>query len=78
MMDNINELLVKYYKERIVWNLANPIQPQNYDQNYLSTERFMQCQGAVLIVKNSNKYSHYLTQEEDAFIKSMLNSANAL
>ena len=46
--------------------------PNTYEQAYINAENFLQVQGAIIVVKTVTHYAQYLTEDEAAFIESMI------
>ena len=72
MQDHIRKLTMKHPLETITWNTINRIMPNTYEQAYINAENFMQVQGAVIIAKTVNHYVQHLTEDEAAFVESMI------
>ena len=72
MQDHIRKLTMKYPLEAITWNTVNRIMPNTYEQAYINTENFLQVQGAIIIAKTVTHYVQHLTEDEAAFIESMI------
>ena len=72
MQDHIRKLTIEYPVEALVWNVGHPIMPNTYEQAYINAENFMQVQGAIIVVKTVTHYAQYLTEDEAAFIESMI------
>ena len=72
MQDHIRKLTMKYPLEAITWNTVNRIMPNTYEQAYINAENFLQVQGAIIVVKTVNHYVQQLTENEAAFIESII------
>ena len=72
MQDHIRKLTLEYQVEALTWNIVHPIMPNTYEQAYINAENFMQVQGAVIIAKTVNHYVQHLTEDEVAFVESMI------
>ena len=72
MQDHIRKLTLKYPVEAITWNTVNRVMPNTYEQAYINAENFLQVQGAIIVVKTVTHYAQYLTEDEAAFIESMI------
>ena len=72
MQDHIRKLTFKYPVEAITWNTVNRVMPNTYEQAYINAENFLQVQGAIIVVKTVTHYAQYLTEDEAAFIESMI------
>ena len=72
MQDHVRKLMNKYLEETLVWNTVNTSQPTTVEQSYINAENFLQMQGAVIIAKTVNHYVQHLTEDEAAFIESMI------
>ena len=46
--------------------------PNTYEQAYINAENFLQVQGAIIVVKTVNHYVQQLTENEAAFIESII------
>ena len=74
MKDHIRKLTLEYPIEALVWNIGHPIMPDTYEQAYINAEGFMQVQGAIIVVKTVAHYVQHLTEDEAAFVESMVKS----
>lgn len=72
MRQHISCIVQKYAIETTVWNTVNTIPPQTDEQAYINAENFFKAKGAIIITENIQNYKQYLTQEENAFIESMI------
>ena len=72
MQDHIRKLTFKYLVEAITWNTVNRVMPNTYEQAYINAENFLQVQGAIIVVKTVNHYVQQLTENEAAFIESII------
>ena len=72
MQDHIRKLTMKYPLESITWNIVHHIMPNTYEQAYINAENFMQVQGAIIVSKTVTHYVQHLTEDEAAFVKSMI------
>ena len=72
MQEHIRKLMLKYPLEVIAWNTVNSIMPNTYEQAYINAENFLQMQGAKIVLKATSNYKHNLTEDEEAFIESMI------
>ena len=72
MQMHINSLICKYFVETIAWNLVNRDMPTTPPQAYINAEKFLQMQGAQILVKNVGNYKQYLTYEESSYIESLI------
>lgn len=72
MRQHISSAAQKYAGETIVWNTVNNVPPQTDEQAYINAENFLKAKGAIIITENVKNYRQYLTQEEKAFIESMI------
>lgn len=72
MQDHIRKITMKYPIEAITWNIGHPIMPNTYEQSYINAENFMQVQGAIIVSKTVTHYVQHLTEDEAAFIESMI------
>ena len=72
MQDYIRKLTAKYPIEAIVWNAVNRVIPNTYEQAYINAENFLQVQGAIIVAKAVTHYVQHLTEDEAAFVKSMI------
>ena len=72
MQDHICKLTLKYPVEAISWNTVNRIMPNTYEQAYINAENFLQVQGAIIVAKTVTHYVQHLTEDEAAFVKSMI------
>ena len=74
MQDHIRKLTIKYPLEAITWNTVNRVMPNTYEQSYINAENFLKVQGAIIVAKTVNHYIQHLTEDEAAFVESMLKS----
>ena len=74
MQDHIRKLTMKYPLEAITWNTVNRIMPNTYEQAYINAENFLQVQGAIIVAKTVSHYVQHLTEDEAAFVESMVKS----
>ena len=72
MQNHIRNLTMKYPLEAFTWNIGHPIMPNTYEQAYINAESFMQGQGAIIVVKTVTHYVQRLTEDEAAFVESMI------
>ena len=72
MQDHIRKLTLKYPVEAITWNAVNRVMPNTYEQAYINAENFLKVQGAIIIAKTVNHYVKHLTEDEAAFVESMI------
>lgn len=72
MQDHIRKLTMKYPLEAFTWNIGHPIMPNTYEQAYINAENFLQVQGAIIVAKTVNHYVQHLTEDEAAFVESMI------
>ena len=72
MQDHIRKLTFKYPVEAITWNTVNRVMPNTYEQAYINAENFLQVQGAIIVAKTVTHYVQHLTEDEAAFVKSMI------
>lgn len=72
MIEYINYLAVKYFVEKVNWNIRNPQQPSTYEQAYINAEDFLCAQGVKLIVEKAIGYKNRLTPNEISFIESKI------
>ena len=72
MQEHIQKLMIKYAFETLVWNTLNTSQPTTVEQSYINAENFLQVQGAKIIAKEVKNYVQRLTEDEKAFIESMI------
>ena len=72
MQDHIRKLTIKYPVEALTWNIVHPIMPNTYEQAYINAEGFMQVQGAIIVAKTVTNYVQHLTEDEAAFVESMI------
>ena len=72
MQEHIRKLTSNYPVEAIVWNIGHPIMPNTYEQAYINAENFMQVQGAIIVAKTVTHYVQHLTEDEVAFVESMI------
>ena len=57
MLTHINYLTKKYVIETVVWNIANPYNPENYYQAYINAENFMKSNGVKVLIERGFKIS---------------------
>ncbi len=72
MWQHISRTAQKYAVETVVWNTANTVPPKTDEQAYVNAENFLQAKGAIIITKNVPNYRQYLTDDEAAFVQSMI------
>ena len=48
--------------------------PNTYEQAYINAENFLQVQGAIIVAKTVTHYVQHLTEDEAAFVESMVKS----
>ena len=72
MQDHIRKLMNKYLVETLVWNTVNTFQPTTVEQSYINAENFLQLQGAKIIAEKINDYAKRLSEDEKAFVESMI------
>lgn len=73
IQEHILSLTQKYFIDTFSWNLVHQNMPTTYHQAYINAENFMQMQGAKLVVEKVIDFQNRLSQDEIAFIKSMMN-----
>ena len=66
--------MIKYAFETLAWNTVNTFQPTTVEQSYINAENFLQVQGAKIITKEVKNYAQRLSEDEKAFIESMIKS----
>ena len=72
MQDHIRKLMNKYLVETLVWNTVNTSQPITVEQSFVNAESFLQMQGAKIIAEKVKNYTKHLTEDEKAFVESMI------
>ena len=72
MQDHIRKLMNKYLVETLVWNTVNTSQPTTVEQSYINAENFLRMQGAKIIAEKINDYAKRLSEDEKAFVESMI------
>ncbi len=72
MLDHIRKLMNKHLVETLVWNAVNTSQPTTVEQSYINAESFLQTQGAKIIAEKTKDYAKRLTEDEKAFVESMI------
>jgi len=72
MQEHIANLMNKYFFETVVWNAVNRDKPTNDTQSCINAENFLCVQGAKLIVEKVVDYKKGMSEEEIAFIESMI------
>ena len=72
MQDHIRKLMNKYLVETLVWNTVNTSQPTTVEQSYVDAENFLQMQGAKIIAEKVKDYAQHLSEDEAAFIESII------
>ena len=72
MQEHIRKLMNKYLVETLVWNTVNTSQPTTVEQSYINAENFLRAQGAKIIAEKINDYAKRLSEDEKAFIESMI------
>ncbi len=72
MQDHIHELMNKHLVETLLWNTVNTSQPTTVEQSYINAENFLQLQGAKIIAQAVKNYVQHLSEDEAAFIQSMI------
>ena len=72
MQEHIRKLTIEYPIEALAWNIGHQIMPNTYEQAYINAEGFMQVQGAIIVVKTVAHYVQHLTEDEAAFVESMI------
>ena len=72
MQGHIRKLTLKYPVEAITWNTVNRVMPNTYEQAYINVENFLQVQGAIIVAKTVTHYVQHLTEDEEAFVESMI------
>ncbi len=72
MQNHIVALTKKYFVESALWNMVNQEKPTTYMQSYINAENFLSGQGAKLIVEKVADYKKRMSEEEIAFIESMI------
>ena len=76
MQDHIRKLMNKYLVETLVWNTVNTSQPTTVEQSYINAENFLRMQGAKIIAEKINDYAKRLSEDEKAFVESMIKTMN--
>ena len=76
MQDHIRNLMNKYLVETLVWNTVNTSQPTTVEQSYINAENFLRMQGARIIAEKINDYAKRLSEDEKAFVESMIKTMN--
>ena len=76
MQDHIRKLMNKYLVETLVWNTVNTSQPTTVEQSYINAENFLRMQGARIIAEKINDYAKRLSEDEKAFVESMIKTMN--
>lgn len=71
MLKHIYHLTIKYSSETIIWNSINRNQPIDYNQAYQNAENFLRAKGFSMLIQKGYYLSHYLNQEDIAFIEKM-------
>ena len=77
MQDHIRKLMNKYLVETLVWNTVNTSQPTTVEQSYINAENFLRMQGAKIIAEKINDYAKRLSEDEKAFVESMIKTMKA-
>ena len=72
MQDHIRKLMNKYLVETLVWNTVNTSQPTTVEQSYINAENILRMQGAKIIAEKINDYAKRLSEDEKAFVESMI------
>lgn len=72
MLEHIRQLTEKYKLETLTWNFVNQYRPIDYTEAYINAERFMQFHGAKLVAEKVLDFKKQLSQDEIAFIESMI------
>ena len=76
MQEHIQKLMGKYIVETIAWNTVNTAQPMTIEQFYVNAENFLRMQGAKIIAEKINDYAKRLSEDEKAFVESMIKTMN--
>ena len=77
MQDHIRKLMNKYLVETLVWNTVNTSQPTTVEQSYINAENFLRMQGAKIIAEKIKDYAKRLSEDEKAFVESMIKTMKA-
>ena len=77
MQDHVCKLMNKYLEETLVWNTVNTSQPTTVEQSYINAENFLRMQGAKIIAEKINDYAKRLSEDEKAFVESMIKTMKA-
>lgn len=72
MQDHIRKQMNNYLVETLIWNTVNTSQPTTVEQSYINAENFLQMQGAKIIAKTVKNYAQHLSEDEAAFIESII------
>ena len=54
----------------------NTAQPMTIEQFYVNAENFLRMQGAKIIAEKINDYAKRLSEDEKAFVESMIKTMN--
>ena len=72
MSQHILNLMIKYAKETVMWNLASTKMPTTPDESYINAENFLRLKGFSILIQKGIKIQNQLTQQELNIIQNWL------
>ena len=64
MSQHIWNLMIKYAKETVAWNIANTNMPTSPDESYINAENFLRLKGFSMLIKKGINLQNKLNQQE--------------
>lgn len=69
MSQHIWNLMIKYAKETVTWNITNTKMPTTPDESYFNAENFLRLKGYSMLIEHGISVENKLTNEEINFLK---------
>ena len=75
MSQHIWNLMIKYAKETVAWNIANTNMPTTPDESYINAENFLRLKGYSILIQKGINLQNQLNQQELNLINNWINKS---
>ena len=75
MSQHIWNLMIKYAKETVAWNIANTNMPRTPDESYINAENFLRLKGYSMLIEKGVNLQNQLNLKELNLIHNWINKS---
>ena len=75
MSQHIWNLMIKYAKETVTWNITNTKMPTTPDESYINAENFLRLKGFSMLIQKGINLQNKLNQQELNLINNWINKS---